>query len=85
MGESTQQGRMRGKNMSVITTYNPLPIAFTHGNGVWLYDEQGSAYLDTFSGIAVCGLGHAHPDVTKTIQQQAAKLIQVATVVLRVF
>jgi acetylornithine/N-succinyldiaminopimelate aminotransferase len=66
---------MRRKNMGVITTYNPLPIAFTHGNGVWLYDEQGYAYLDTFSGIAVCGLGHAHPDITKTIQQQAAKLI----------
>ncbi len=61
--------------MTLITTYNPLPVTFTHGKGVWLYDEQGKAYLDTFSGIAVCGLGHAHPDVTKTIQQQAAKLL----------
>ena len=61
--------------MTHITTYNPLPIAFTHGKGIWLYDEQGNAYLDSFSGIAVCGLGHAHPEVTKTIQQQAAKLI----------
>ena len=61
--------------MALITTYNPLPVAFTHGKGVWLYDEQGKAYLDSFSGIAVCGLGHAHPDVTRTIQQQAAKLI----------
>ena len=61
--------------MTLITTYNPLPVTFTHGKGVWLYDEQGQAYLDTFSGIAVCGLGHAHPDVTHTIQQQAAKLL----------
>lgn len=61
--------------MTLITTYNPLPITFTHGEGVWLYDEKGDAYLDSFSGIAVCGLGHAHPDVTKTIQQQAAKLL----------
>lgn len=61
--------------MSLITTYNPLPITFTHGMGVWLYDEEGNSYLDTFSGIAVCGLGHAHPDVTDTITQQAAKLI----------
>lgn len=61
--------------MALITTYNPLPIAFTHGKGIWLYDEKGNAYLDSFSGIAVCGLGHAHPDVTRTIQQQAAKLI----------
>lgn len=61
--------------MALITTYNPLPVTFTHGSGVWLYDEQGNAYLDSFSGIAVCGLGHAHPDVTRTIQQQAANLI----------
>ncbi len=52
-----------------------MPITFTHGEGVWLYDDQGKAYLDGLSGIAVCGLGHAHPDVTRTIQQQAAKLL----------
>lgn len=61
--------------MALITSYNPLPIAFTHGKGVWLYDAQGKAYLDGLSGIAVCGLGHTHPEVTKTIQEQAAKLI----------
>lgn len=61
--------------MALITCYNPMPVTFTHGEGVWLYDEQGKAYLDGLSGIAVCGLGHAHPDVTKTIQEQAAKLI----------
>lgn len=61
--------------MPLITTYNPLPISFTHGKGVWLYDENDKAYLDSFSGIAVCGLGHAHPDITKSIQKQAEKLI----------
>lgn len=61
--------------MALITSYSPMPITFTHGKGVWLYDEHGKAYLDGLSGIAVCGLGHAHPDVTKTIQQQAAKLL----------
>jgi acetylornithine aminotransferase len=43
-----------------------------------LYDEQGKAYLDGLSGIAVCGLGHAHPEVTETIQTQAAKLLHVS-------
>lgn len=61
--------------MTLITSYSPLPVTFTHGEGVWLYDEKGRAYLDGLSGIAVCGLGHAHPDVTRTIQQQAAKLL----------
>ena len=66
--------------MTLITSYNPLPLSFTHGEGMWLFDEKGQAYLDSFSGIAVCGLGHAHPDVTKTIQQQAAKLIHTSNV-----
>ncbi|ETO94503.1 aspartate aminotransferase family protein [Legionella oakridgensis] len=67
--------------MALVTTYNSLPISFTHGNGVWLYDEHGKAYLDAFSGIAVCGLGHAHPDVTQTIQAQAAKLLHTSNMV----
>ncbi len=61
--------------MTYVTCYKPLPISFTHGKGIWLYDDKGDAYLDSLSGIAVCGLGHAHPEVTKTIQEQAAKLI----------
>lgn len=61
--------------MSLITSYNPMPITFSHGKGVWLYDEQGKAYFDALSGIAVCGLGHAHPRITKVIQTQAAKLL----------
>lgn len=66
--------------MTLITSYNPLPLSFTHGEGVWFYDEQGNKYLDGLSGIAVCGLGHAHPDVTRTIQQQAAKLVHTSNV-----
>lgn len=61
--------------MSFITTYNPLPIALTHGKGIWVYDEEGNEYLDSFAGIAVTGLGHAHLDVVRTIQHQAAKII----------
>ena len=66
--------------MALITTYNPLPISFTHGKGIWLYDNEGRAYLDGLSGIAVNGLGYAHPKVTATIQQQAAKLIHSSNV-----
>lgn len=61
--------------MALITAYNPMPITFSHGKGIWLYDEQGNKYLDALSGIAVCGLGHAHPEITQTIADQAAKLI----------
>lgn len=61
--------------MNLVTTYNPLPISFTHGQGVWLYDANGQAYLDSYCGIGVSSLGHAHPDITSTIQRQSAKLL----------
>ncbi len=58
-----------------MSSYQPLPIAFEHGSGVWLTDQGGQQYLDAISGIAVCGLGHAHPDVTQAIADQAGKLL----------
>lgn len=54
---------------------NRLPIAFEKGKGVWLWEKQDEPYLDALAGIAVCGLGHSHPAVTKTLCEQAEKLI----------
>ena len=59
----------------LMTTYSPLAVCFTHGEGAILYDDQGKSYLDALSGIAVCGLGHAHPAITRAITEQAGKLI----------
>ena len=64
----------------LINCYQPLPVAFTKGNGVWLWDENDNQYLDALSGIAVCNLGHAHPMITKTIQNQAAKLLHTSNI-----
>ncbi|AEK59099.1 aspartate aminotransferase family protein [Acidithiobacillus caldus] len=61
--------------MTLMATYARLPVAFVRGEGVWLYDSDGRAYLDALAGIAVCGLGHAHPAVTRAIQEQAGHLI----------
>jgi acetylornithine/N-succinyldiaminopimelate aminotransferase len=52
-----------------------LPVAFTHGEGSWLWDTQGKKYLDALAGIAVCGLGHANPAITAAICDQAGKLL----------
>ncbi|MCP4598430.1 aspartate aminotransferase family protein [Neptuniibacter sp.] len=60
---------------SIMTTYNRLSVAFERGEGSWLYDTDGNKYLDALSGIAVCGLGHAHPAVTHAICDQATKLL----------
>lgn len=56
-------------------TYARLPVAFTRGDGAWLWDTHGKRYLDAVGGIAVCALGHAHPAVTRAICEQAGTLI----------
>jgi len=58
-----------------MTTYSRLPVTFVRGEGVWLWDTEGKRYLDALSGIAVCGLGHAHPGVAEALCEQAGTLI----------
>jgi acetylornithine/N-succinyldiaminopimelate aminotransferase len=58
-----------------MPVFAPLPAAFTHGAGAWLWDTHGRKYLDALSGVAVCGLGHAHPEITAAICDQAGKLL----------
>jgi len=55
--------------------YARLPVSFTHGEGVWLWDDQGKKYLDALAGIGVSCLGHAHPRLTKAICEQATRVI----------
>ncbi len=60
---------------SLMNTYSRLPVAFDRGDGAWLWDVQGRRYLDALSGIAVCGLGHAHPAVAEALNDQAGALV----------
>ncbi|HIO97324.1 MAG TPA: aminotransferase class III-fold pyridoxal phosphate-dependent enzyme, partial [Leucothrix sp.] len=59
----------------LMSTYARLPVAFKSGRSVYLTDTEGKEYLDAICGIAVCGLGHAHPDVARDIADQAKTLI----------
>jgi acetylornithine aminotransferase len=59
----------------LMTTYAPMQVCFEQGEGAVLRDDQGNEYLDALAGIAVCGLGHAHPAVTEAINRQAARLL----------
>jgi acetylornithine/N-succinyldiaminopimelate aminotransferase len=59
----------------LMQTYAPLPVAFARGEGAWLWDTEGKRYLDGLAGIAVNGLGHAHPVLTRALAEQAARLI----------
>ena len=60
---------------ALMNNYGTRKITLTRGQGSWVWDDQGRRYLDAISGIAVCGLGHAHPVVTKAITEQAATLV----------
>ena len=59
----------------LMSNYGRMDVTFSHGRGVWLWDNEGRQYLDALCGIAVCGLGHAHPDVTAAIAAQATRLL----------
>jgi acetylornithine aminotransferase len=64
----------------LMNTYARLPVAFTHGRGAWLVAEDGTEYLDALAGIAVNGLGHAHPKFTAALAEQVGRLIHVSNV-----
>jgi len=59
----------------VMPTYGRQAVTFSHGEGAWIWDTSGKRYLDGLCGIAVTGLGHAHPRVTAAIREQAGRLI----------
>ena len=60
---------------TLMNTYNNPDFGFTHGEGVFLFDQNGKQYLDAISGIGVNALGHNHPAVTQAIQAQAEKAV----------
>lgn len=59
----------------VMPTYGRQQVSFVRGNGCYLYDEEGNAYLDFVSGLSINNLGHCHPAVVKAAQAQLAELI----------
>ena len=60
---------------AVMPTYARIPVAFVRGEGCYVYDSEGKRYMDALTGIAVCGLGHAHPKVADAIARQASTLM----------
>ncbi|MDR5171673.1 acetylornithine transaminase [Methylobacillus flagellatus] len=64
----------------LMNTYARQPVTFTKGEGAWLWDTEGKRYLDALAGIAVNGLGHAHPRLVAAISEQAGRLIHVSNV-----
>lgn len=63
-----------------MNTYARQPVAFVRGEGVWLWDEAGNKYLDALAGVAVNGLGHAHPKLAAALCEQARTLIHTSNI-----
>ncbi len=63
---------------SVLPTYARAPLSFTHGEGSWLVEADGSRYLDLGAGIGVNALGHANPELAQVLSAQAGKLWHVS-------
>ena len=63
--------------MTLAPTYARYPVEFVSGSGCVLRDSEGVEYLDFLAGIAVCSLGHSHPDVVAAVTAQAARLMHV--------
>ncbi|OYY92311.1 MAG: aspartate aminotransferase family protein [Hydrogenophilales bacterium 28-61-23] len=64
----------------LMQTYARQPVAFVRGEGVWLFDLDGEKYLDALAGVAVNGLGHAHPRLAEAICTQAGRLIHTSNI-----
>lgn len=64
----------------LMNTYARLPVAFERGEGVWLWDTAGKQYLDALAGVAVCGLGHAHPRLTAALREQVGTLVHTSNI-----
>jgi acetylornithine aminotransferase len=64
----------------LMPVFGRQPISFVRGRGSYLYTEDGTEYFDALTGIAVCGLGHAHPAITEAIADQAATLIHTSNI-----
>ena len=64
----------------LMNTYNRQPVTFVRGEGAFLWDTEGKRYLDAIMGVAVCGLGHAQPDIAEAICDQARTLIHTSNI-----
>ena len=63
---------------NVVPSYTRFDLALERGEGNYVWDVDGKGYLDLAGGIAVCSLGHAHPEITKALTEQSRKLIHIS-------
>ena len=63
---------------NVVPSYSRFDLVLERGQGSYVWDADGTRYLDLAAGIAVCALGHAHPEITEALITQSQKLIHIS-------
>jgi predicted acetylornithine/succinylornithine family transaminase len=81
MNQIDRQAIMEEETCAQLGTYAKLPIVAVRGQGIMLYDADGTEYYDFYCGHAVTILGHCHPQVVAAIQDQASRLIFYSNIV----
>jgi acetylornithine aminotransferase len=64
----------------IMNTYGRQPLVLVKGAGCRVWDDAGKEYLDFVAGLAVCNLGHAHPDIAKAAAAQLTQLVHVSNI-----
>lgn len=77
MNISSQAWMERGPQV-LMPTYTRQPLVLVRGQGARVWDIEGREYLDFVTGIAVCNLGHAHPQISAAVTRQAEELVHVS-------
>ena len=71
---------MQAATSHLMRAYARQPVSFVRGDGARLWDEEGIEYLDAIAGIAVTSLGHAHPEISSVVAEQAGLLLHTSNV-----
>ena len=74
MSPSLQDEYIKKESLHGAQNYSPLSVVLERGEGVYLWDVDGNKYLDMVSAYSAVSHGHSHPELIKTIQDQAEKL-----------
>ena len=71
---------MERSNQVVMNTYGRQPLVLVKGEGCRVWDDTGKEYLDFVAGLAVCNLGHAHPEIAAAASAQLTQLVHVSNI-----
>ncbi|HNS32311.1 MAG TPA: ornithine--oxo-acid transaminase [bacterium] len=62
------------ENMYGAKNYNPLDVVLERGEGIWVWDVEGKKYMDCLASYSAVNQGHCHPEILKTLKEQAGKI-----------